>query len=173
MYIVCLHGKSILKCIWLYAADIIKTSKFLRLSQHQHTNKIITSAVGCPLGIFSVFVVCWSFSKSTFSKNSFINMIRVSNSLDPNQAQRSVGPDLGPNCLTLKLSDLVYRPKYTWSVYHLSTRRYVSVHESSGETLKVRKLIWVVAHAISDKISCTDTYLHVDKWYTLQIYLGW
>ena len=36
------------------------------------------------------FVVCWLFSKSTFSKNSFRNTIRVSNSLDP---------DLGPNCL--------------------------------------------------------------------------
>ena len=35
---------------------------------------------------------------------------------------------------------------------------YVSVHESSGETLKMRKLIRVVAHTISDKISCTDTY---------------
>ena len=45
------------------------------------------------------FVVCGFFSKSTFSKNSFINTIRVSNSLDPDQAQLSVGPDLGPNCL--------------------------------------------------------------------------
>ena len=27
------------------------------------------------------------------------NAIRVSNSLDPDQDRRSVGPDLGPNCL--------------------------------------------------------------------------
>ena len=39
------------------------------------------------------------FSKSTFSKNSFRNTITVSNSLDPDQDRRSVGPDLGPNCL--------------------------------------------------------------------------
>ena len=39
------------------------------------------------------------FSKSTFLKNSFRNAIRVSNSLDPCQALRCVGPDLGPNCL--------------------------------------------------------------------------
>ena len=39
------------------------------------------------------------FSKSTFSKNSFRNTIRVSNSLDPDQARRSVGPDLVPNCM--------------------------------------------------------------------------
>ena len=29
---------------------------------------------------------------------SFRNTIRVSNSLDPNQDQQNVGPDLGPNC---------------------------------------------------------------------------
>ena len=29
----------------------------------------------------------------------FFNTIRVSNSLDPDQARRYVGPDLGPNCL--------------------------------------------------------------------------
>ena len=32
-------------------------------------------------------------------KKSFRNTIRVSNSLDPDQARCSVGPDLGPNCL--------------------------------------------------------------------------
>ena len=35
------------------------------------------------------------FSKSTFSKISS----RVSNSLDPDQAQHDVGPDLGLKCL--------------------------------------------------------------------------
>ena len=40
-----------------------------------------------------------SFSKSTFSINSFRNTIRVSNILDPDQGQHFVGPDLGPNCL--------------------------------------------------------------------------
>ena len=39
------------------------------------------------------------FSKLTFSKNYFRITIRVSNSLDPDQAQHVVGPDLGPNCL--------------------------------------------------------------------------
>ena len=54
----------------------------------------------CLLGNFSCFfVVCWFFSKSIFSKNSFTNTIRVSNSLDPDQARQNVGPDLDPNCL--------------------------------------------------------------------------
>ena len=30
----------------------------------------------------------------------------------------------------------------------------MSIHESSAETLKLRKLVCVVEHAISDKISC-------------------
>ena len=37
-------------------------------------------------------------SKLTF-KNSFRDTIRESNSLGPDQARQSVGPDLGPNCL--------------------------------------------------------------------------
>ena len=49
------------------------------------------------------FCLLLIISKSTFSKNSFRNTIRVSNSLDPGQLQHLVrpdaGPDLGPNCL--------------------------------------------------------------------------
>ena len=39
------------------------------------------------------------FSKSTFSKNTSRNTIRVSNSMEPEQARQNVGPDLGLNCL--------------------------------------------------------------------------
>ena len=40
------------------------------------------------------------FSKSTFSKNSFRSLSsNLLNSLDTDQAQRFVRPDLGPNCL--------------------------------------------------------------------------
>ena len=45
-------------------------------------------------------------SKSSFLKNSFRNTIRVSNSLDPDEAQHFVECDLGPNCLqTLSADD--------------------------------------------------------------------
>ena len=37
------------------------------------------------------------FSTSTFSNNSFRNIIGVTNSLDPDQAGHSVGLDLAPN----------------------------------------------------------------------------
>ena len=39
------------------------------------------------------------FQIQPFSKNSFRNIIRASNGLDPDQDQHSVDPDLGPNCV--------------------------------------------------------------------------
>ena len=48
----------------------------------------------CMLGKFSCF--CCSLLTS---KNSFSNSIRVSNGMDQDQDQHSVGPDLSPNCL--------------------------------------------------------------------------
>ena len=53
------------------------------------------------LGKFACFLssAVFFFSKSTFSKNSFRNVMKVSNSMDPDLARRFVGPDLGPNCL--------------------------------------------------------------------------
>ena len=54
----------------------------------------------CILDIFFIlFCRLLIFSKSTFSKSSFGNTLRVSNSLDPDQARRFVGPVPGPNCL--------------------------------------------------------------------------
>ena len=60
----------------------------------------------CMLANFSSFsVVCRYFSKLTFHQNYFRNTIRVSNSLDPDQVRRSVGPDLGPNGLRILSAD--------------------------------------------------------------------
>ena len=39
------------------------------------------------------------FFKINFLKNSCRSTVRVSNSLDPDQVQHFVGPNLGPNCL--------------------------------------------------------------------------
>ena len=47
--------------------------------------------------IFTLFCRLQICSKFVFSKNSFRNTIRVSNSLHPDQALHFVGPDLGPN----------------------------------------------------------------------------
>ena len=66
----------------------------------------------CILGNFSCFfVACCFFSKSTFWKNSFMSTIRVSNSLDLDQARHFVGPDLGPNCLQKLSADDIRRQK--------------------------------------------------------------
>ena len=39
------------------------------------------------------------FSIINFIKKIFQKTIKVSNSLDPDQDQQNVGPDLSPNCL--------------------------------------------------------------------------
>ena len=54
----------------------------------------------CSVIFHSFVLVCADFfSKLTYSKKSFRNTIRGSNSLDPDRDRHSVGPDLGPNCL--------------------------------------------------------------------------
>ena len=71
------------------------------------------------LGIFSIFLssAYHEVSKLTFSKKSFRNSIRVSNSLDPDQARPNVGPDLGTNCMKSLSADDTDAGK----VYILST----------------------------------------------------
>ena len=60
---------------------------------------IVSSCVKSLYGVqfFIIFCRLQIFSKFTFSKVSFRNTIRVTNGLDPDQAQRSVMLDLGPN----------------------------------------------------------------------------
>ena len=55
----------------------------------------------CLLNNFACFFKSadFFFSKWSFTKNSFRNTIRVSNSLDPDQAWHFVGPDLVQKCL--------------------------------------------------------------------------
>ena len=61
-----------------------------------------------------VLYAFWSadfFSNSTFSKNYFWNTTRVSNSLDPGQAQLFVRPDLGSDCLQRLSADNTSRQR--------------------------------------------------------------
>ena len=58
------------------------------------------------LGNFACFLSSADFVfKINFFENSFRNTTRVSNSLDPDEARRFVGPDLGPNCLPMFSAD--------------------------------------------------------------------
>ena len=50
-------------------------------------------------GIFFFFFFFFFLTINFVQKKSFRNTIRVSNSLDPDQARRFVGPDLSPNYL--------------------------------------------------------------------------
>ena len=60
-----------------------------------------------PTGYFFMFFLLSAdfFSKSTFSKKTFRNTIRISNSLNPDQARNFVWPDLVSNCLQKLLAD--------------------------------------------------------------------
>ena len=95
-----MQSRLLMGVIWCYAY------KHYRHIRHVHEDictDIVTSLTfnSLPTGYFlMLFVICWFFSKSTFSKNhSFRNMIREAYRLDLNQARHFVGPDLGPNCL--------------------------------------------------------------------------
>ena len=67
---------------------------------HLHRNCCPKTSTVCMLRIFSFFFCCLMiFSQLMFSKMFSRNIIGLSNSLDPDQAQHFVGPDLGPNCL--------------------------------------------------------------------------
>ena len=59
-------------------------------------NKPVNSLHAFSLRAFCRLLI---FSKLTFSKNSFGNTNTVLTSLDPDQAQHFVRPDLGPDCL--------------------------------------------------------------------------
>ena len=54
----------------------------------------------------------------------FFNTILVSNSLDPDQAQHFVGPDLGPNCLQ-RLSAVSRQQKLALAGKELNTKQLV------------------------------------------------
>ena len=73
----------------------------------------------CLLGNFACsFVVCWYFSKSTFSKNSFRNTMSVSNSLDPDQG------NLGTNCLQRLWADNTRRQRVKESSMPFNTTKF-------------------------------------------------
>ena len=59
-----------------------------------------------------------------------MNTIRVSNSLDPDQARWNVGPDLGPNSLQKLSADDTRGPKSKEIHAHLRTIYFVFVSES-------------------------------------------
>ena len=64
-------------------------------------NGTVSSPLNCLYAGYFCMLFCrlWIFFFLIFQKKSFRNTIRVSNSLDPHQAQCFVEPDLGPNCL--------------------------------------------------------------------------
>ena len=69
----------------------------------------------CSFVDFTILHVFWClqifFKIIFFLKKKIRNTIRVSNTLDPGQAQHFVGPDLGPNCLQRLSADNTNRQR--------------------------------------------------------------
>ena len=63
----------------------------------------------------------------------------MSNSLDPDQARRIVGPDLGPNCLPRLSADNTG----TQRVNDGSYQKYISLNMHQGENLS-KNMLWVL-----------------------------
>ena len=51
----------------------------------------------------------------------------MSNSLDPDQARRFVGPDLGPNCLPRLSADDTGRQRVKWNFFFVFLKLYFVV----------------------------------------------
>ena len=72
---------------------------FAKISPHKiSVFTVKRGAIKCT-PIFHAFCRLLIFLKIIFSKNSFRNTIRVTNSLHPDQPQHFIGSDLGPNRL--------------------------------------------------------------------------
>ena len=85
----------------------------------------------CLLFFFFFFFFCL-FGKLTFFEHSFRNTIRVSNSLDPDQARRFVGPDLGLNCLQRLTADDTSRQRVKAFALHGSSDKRNSNDKASS-----------------------------------------
>ena len=84
-------------CLLLFA--LLSETGFSNLAFGSVVIYLILRVNSASWDIFQIFCRLLIFSKSTVTKNSFRNTNSVSNSLDPDQARRSVGPDLGADCL--------------------------------------------------------------------------
>ena len=69
------------------------------------------------------------FLKLTFTKKSFVNTIKVSNGLKPDQDPHFVSPDLGPNCLQRLASD-DYHGKSFQKLQNCQNKQRASVTKS-------------------------------------------
>ena len=74
-------------------------------------------------------------------KKYFRNTITVSNSLDPDQDRRSVGPDLGPNCLQKLSADDTSRQRVKGTN---STVLVVHSHTVMMNVLSARLIIYLI-----------------------------
>ena len=72
-----------------------------------HNTQVVSSYLSACWVLFMLLLSSAEFFQDKhFQKKSFGNTIRVTNSLDPEQDRRFVGPDLGTNCLQRLSADV-------------------------------------------------------------------
>ena len=78
------------------------SSEFVVVNTLANLKKLETNEINLSQGFNQKLVStsCFVFNSSAARVYSCLLLISFANSLDPDQAQRNVGPDLDPNCLT-------------------------------------------------------------------------
>ena len=136
-----------------------------QISSNTHLNssphKMNVSLPHCMLGNFSCFfVVCWYFLKSAFWKNSFRNTVRMSNSLDPDQASDDLSGRiwvqtvcLGYQQTTLVDNELIIHFNNLVSVAEQTGR------SNTGSNPKRQVFSWHGSNMI--QVYCVDLFVHL------------
>ena len=110
----------------------------------------------CLLGSFSCFLSSAFFLQNHFfSKNSLRNTIRVSNSLDPDQARHFVGPDLGQNCLQRLSADDTRR----WRVKGFRKEQSDMITDSCDITENLLRVMFTHCSPVTTFVVCSSHLL--------------
>ena len=88
------------RLIWVITVCLLSTKRTLGLNGLRVKSKLNRQNLHILqyAGYFCTFLSSADFFRINIFKNSFRNTIKVSNSLNQEQARHFVGPDVGPNC---------------------------------------------------------------------------
>ena len=87
----------IMLCILLQPGRLSRTKMIITLTFIQQL-----PGTSCCRRLYSGWTILHRPSSNSLAAGDFCRLLKTfANSLDPDQARRNVGPDLGPSCLTL------------------------------------------------------------------------